>query len=62
MPSGKPAGVVCANLDPQSFACRIWGAADYPPVCAAFVATADVCGSNREEALRLIGELEQQTR
>ncbi len=62
MPQGKPAGAVCANLDPASLRCRIWGQVDYPGVCQKFLPAAEVCGSNREEAMRLIGALERATR
>jgi hypothetical protein len=61
MPGGKPAGVVCVNLDPQTWRCRIWGTASYPPVCRQFNANADVCGSSRSEALVLIARLESLT-
>jgi hypothetical protein len=61
MPGGKPAGVVCANLDPDDLRCRIWGSEDYPPVCRKFLPARDVCGETREEAIRLIDVLEQAT-
>ncbi|MDM3872550.1 YkgJ family cysteine cluster protein [Porticoccus sp. W117] len=62
MPNGKPAGVMCANLDPVDYHCRIWGTADYPDVCRRFLPAAYVCGSDREQALKLIGELERSTK
>jgi hypothetical protein len=61
MPAGKPAGVMCVNLDPQTYACSIWGHDDYPLVCKTFQASPDVCGSSRDEAERLISYLEQAT-
>lgn len=61
MPKGKPAGVPCANLDPVSYQCRIWGQPDYPRACRNFTAEPDVCGSDRGEALALITVLEDQT-
>jgi hypothetical protein len=62
MPDGKPAGVACVNLDPASRLCRVWHTDRYPGVCRDFRAEPAVCGASREEALRLIGELEAATR
>lgn len=42
MPNGKPAGVVCVNLDAATYECRIWGTPDYPEVCRAFAATVEL--------------------
>ncbi|MCV6604104.1 MAG: YkgJ family cysteine cluster protein [Porticoccaceae bacterium] len=61
MPNGKPAGVVCVNLDTTDFHCRIWGSAEYPQVCQQFAPATYVCGDNREQAIRLMGELERLT-
>jgi Fe-S-cluster containining protein len=58
MPDGKPAGVMCVNLDPASHRCRIWGQADYPEVCRRFQAEAESCGASRSEALELLAVLE----
>lgn len=60
MPSGKPAGVRCVQLDENNF-CRLFGHPERPPVCAAFSADAEVCGSSREEAVRILGEWERLT-
>ncbi len=61
MPAGKPAGVACVNLDPDSLRCRIWGQPHYPAVCRKFVPEVEVCGNDREQALVLISLLEDQT-
>jgi hypothetical protein len=61
MPNGKPAGVPCVNLDPESYLCRIWGTDAYPDVCRAFTATQEVCGTRRGEALERISRLEAET-
>ena len=61
MPKGKPAGHYCANLDPDSLHCRIWGQANYPSLCRDFQPTAAVCGNSREEALERIRWLEAET-
>ena len=60
MPDGKPAGVRCVHLSPEHL-CRLFGLPERPEVCAGFSAEAWVCGSGREEAIRLIGELERLT-
>lgn len=62
MPNGKPAGVACLNLNLETLRCSIWGQPSYPQLCAQFRPLPDVCGDNREQALRLIGDLEQATR
>ena len=61
MPQGKPAGVMCVNLDPLSHRCRIWGHDTYPEVCQRFNAEPATCGSTREEALELLTVLEANT-
>jgi Fe-S-cluster containining protein len=61
MPDGKPSGVVCANLAPDTHLCRVWNTEDYPQVCRDFPARRDACGSTPEEALLLLRELEQRT-
>jgi len=58
MPGGKAAGERCVNLDPATHRCRIWGTSAYPEVCRRFQAHEEICGSQREEALTLLTELE----
>jgi len=58
MPHGKPAGVRCANLG-EDLLCSVYDIR--PPVCRNFTAALDTCGSDHEEALKLIGELERLT-
>lgn len=58
MPNGKPAGVMCVNLDPSSYQCRIWNTPEYPDVCKGFTPEPAVCGDSREEAERIISDLE----
>jgi uncharacterized protein len=62
MPDGKPAGVVCANLDPQTYRCLIWKTPEYPEVCRNLRAEPEMCGANREEALAYLTRLEALTR
>jgi len=60
MPQGKPAGVSCVNLD-ENFYCRIHGSSGYPAVCAALRPDPEMCGSDRQEALGFLAELERRT-
>jgi hypothetical protein len=61
MPAGKPAGVVCANLDRRDQRCLIWGSEDYPQVCRRFMPAVEVCGETREQAIHLIDAMERAT-
>ncbi len=60
-PHGKPAGVRCAQLD-ESLRCRLFGQPQRPVVCGSLQPTFEMCGSNREQALRWLGQLELATR
>lgn len=60
MPNGKAAGERCLQLTPENL-CSIFGQPERPAVCSAFEADPEVCGSNDEEAIRLIGWWEQMT-
>jgi hypothetical protein len=60
MPAGKPAGVRCLHLL-DDLRCGLWGRPERPAVCAAFRPAPAVCGRDRDEALRLLGELEAAT-
>jgi hypothetical protein len=62
MPNGKPAGVPCVNLDPETHLCRIWNTAEYPAFCRGLQASEEMCGSSRAEALAYLAELEELTR
>jgi len=59
MPKGKPAGVRCVNLDSQNL-CTVYE--DRPHVCRAFSPDVSTCGHDFEEAMRLIGALEEATK
>lgn len=61
MPQGKPAGVSCVQLDDQ-LRCRLFGQAGRPAVCRGLQPSEDMCGDRREQALRWLGVLEEQTR
>ncbi len=58
MPLGKPGGVPCIHLA-EDFRCLIYGLADRPKVCSDFKADPEVCGTSREEAMKLLGRLEK---
>lgn len=58
MPEGKPAGVPCIHLS-ESYSCAIYDHPERPAVCEKFKADPDVCGTSRQEALILLGSLEE---
>ena len=60
MPEGKPAGVRCAQLSADN-RCLIYDDPRRPAVCIQFRAMPDVCGSSREEAMRLLAAMERET-
>lgn len=60
MPSGKPAGMPCVQLDDQGF-CRIFGRPERPAVCSSLRPTAGMCGGSREQAMAYLDELERLT-
>lgn len=60
MPNGKPAGVRCVQLD-ENNRCRLYGDPRRPQACIDFRAMPDVCGSSREEAMRLLAAMERET-
>lgn len=59
MPFGKPAGVPCLHF--EGGLCALFGKSDRPQVCSNFPAIIDICGSDREEAIRLIRKMEKAT-
>jgi len=62
MPNGKLAGERCINLDPESFACILWGGKDYPDFCRAFQPGLEFCGNNQAEAEQILTMLEAETK
>ncbi|WP_137817248.1 YkgJ family cysteine cluster protein [Pseudomonas sp. 2FG] len=60
MPQGKAAGERCLHLS-ADYLCALFGRLERPAVCAAFVADREVCGDSRDDAIRLLGWLEQAT-
>ncbi len=57
MKDGKPAGVRCAHLTENNL-CAIFNSPLRPAVCGGFKAERLVCGSSREEAFKILAELE----
>lgn len=57
MPNGKPAGIPCVQLT-DDYKCALFNHPDRPEVCKNFQAELSVCGYSREEALKLLTELE----
>ncbi len=60
MPQGKPAGVACINLD-EHLRCRRFGEPSRPAFCASLKPCASMCGEHREDALRILADLEAAT-
>ena len=57
MENGKPAGVRCIHLT-EDYRCDIFNSPDRPDVCAGFMPEPEFCGSTREEAMKILTELE----
>ena len=56
MPDGKPAGVKCIHLL-DDLRCAIYNSNDKPKVCSDFKAETEFCGTDREEAMRILYSL-----
>ena len=61
MPGGKPAGVRCTHLD-EEWRCGLFGDPRRPVCCSDFQAEPDFCGNDREEAIIILGRLEELSR
>ncbi len=64
MPSGKPAGVPCIQLDEQ-LRCKIFGQPERPAVCGQLQASVEMCGPLDDQgqfARIYLTRLEQLTR
>lgn len=60
MPTGKPAGVRCIQLDDAN-RCRIFGQPERPAVCRGLQPSAEMCGPDTTHALRWLAALERST-
>jgi len=56
MPDGKPAGVRCIHLL-DDYKCALWGNTLRPKVCSDFKAEPEFCGTDREEAMKILTSL-----
>nr|WP_314625389.1 YkgJ family cysteine cluster protein [uncultured Janthinobacterium sp.] len=61
MPNGKPAGVRCVQLGEDN-RCIIFGKPERPLFCAGLQPSEEMCGTDREQAIRWLGHLERETR
>ena len=57
MPHGEPAGIPCVQLLPD-YRCAIFGRPERPAVCASLRPMEEMCGANRDCALRYLCSLE----
>ncbi len=60
MPDGKPAGVACPQLDEQQ-RCKLFGRPERPAVCVRLRPQLSMCGASREQAMRYLNALEDDT-
>lgn len=58
MPEGKPGGIRCANLS-ENLVCSAYDVR--PQVCRDFSASHEYCGATKEDAMRILTELERKT-
>jgi hypothetical protein len=57
MEGGKTAGVRCIHLM-DDYKCALFGDPSRPKVCSDYQAEPDFCGSDREEALKILYTLQ----
>ncbi len=60
MPEGKPAGVRCVHLNDQ-MRCEIFTSPERPKICGDLKPEPWFCGETKEQALKIISDLEKQT-
>ena len=58
---GKPAGMTCPHLTTE-LRCALFDRPERPACCRGLQASEEMCGSNREQALRYLVWLEEATR
>jgi hypothetical protein len=61
MPGGKPAGVPCVQLSDDR-RCRLFGDPQRPACCSSLRPAHEMCGADRQQALRWLERLERMTR
>ena len=57
MPSGKPAGVPCVQLD-ERMRCRLFGRPERPAVCLSLQPEPGMCGNDATHAVAWLTRLE----
>jgi len=60
MEHGKPAGVRCIQLDASDH-CRLFADPRRPAVCGSLQASAEMCGTDRAQAMYFLNRLEVMT-
>ncbi|MGH8810008.1 MAG: YkgJ family cysteine cluster protein [Noviherbaspirillum sp.] len=60
MPSGKPAGVRCIQLDALN-QCVIFGKPERPAVCESLQPSTEMCGDTRDDAMHYLARLDRLT-
>ena len=60
MPNGKPAGMLCVQLD-EDLRCKVFGQPQRPAFCGGLQPSAEMCGASREEAMGWLSRLERVT-
>ncbi len=58
MPGGKAVGVRCIHLA-DDYRCGLFNSPERPKVCGDFKAEEEFCGSNREEAMKILLSLSE---
>ncbi|MEI7597551.1 MAG: YkgJ family cysteine cluster protein [Bacteroidota bacterium] len=58
MPGGKPAFVKCIQLADDNL-CKIFDSPERPQVCWNFKFDSIICGNNKDEAMKIMEELEK---
>lgn len=61
MTLGKPAGIRCVQLTEDN-RCRLFGSDARPLVCRRLRPHLEMCGRNKEEAMRYLRSIEEATR
>jgi len=60
MPAGKPAGIRCLHLT-EDYRCAIFEHSERPEVCKSFMAEEVICSHSRDEAMKILYQLENGT-
>lgn len=58
MPGGKPVGVRCIHLL-DDLRCGLFNDPDRPKVCGDYMAEEEFCGTNRDEAMKILLSLSE---